>query len=150
MYARIYSDHIRWPYTPDNLRQDEPATSFPARIVPELLAEFGVISVAVDPEPFTDHENDAVRDDPVQENGVWVQHWRLVPCDTERSTQKLSQQQAVIRAERDRLVAQTDWTQGKDIPDSVSQLWAPYRQDLRDVPQQAGFPWTISWPLPPA
>lgn len=150
MYARIYSDHIRWPYTPDNLRQDESSTSFPARIMPELLAEFGVVSVAVDPEPFTDHENDAVRNDPVQENGAWVQHWHLVPLDAERSAQKLAQQQAVIRAERDRLVAQTDWTQGKDIPDSVSQLWAPYRQDLRDVPQQAGFPWTISWPLPPA
>lgn len=150
MYARIYSDHITWPYTLDNLRQDESGTSFPARIMPELLAEFGVVSVSVDPEPFTDHQNDAVRDDPVQENGAWVQHWHLEPLDPERSAQKLSQQQAVVRAERDRLIAQTDWTQGKDIPDAVSQQWASYRQALRDIPQQTGFPWAVSWPQAPA
>ena len=56
---------------------------------------------------------------------------------------------AGIRSERDNLLAQTDWTQGKDISDAVSSVWATYRQALRDIPQQAGFPTTITWPVKP-
>lgn len=54
-----------------------------------------------------------------------------------------------VRAERDRKIAETDWTQGKDIPDNISTKWAVYRQALRDVPKQSGFPWTVQWPTQP-
>jgi hypothetical protein len=51
----------------------------------------------------------------------------------------------VVRAERNRLLDESDWTQLEDaIVDK--QAWVDYRQALRDVPQQAGFPWTINWP----
>ena len=54
-----------------------------------------------------------------------------------------------VRAERDRLLAASDWTQVSDAP--VDQAaWATYRQALRDVPQQAGFPDNITWPEVPA
>lgn len=56
---------------------------------------------------------------------------------------------AQVRAERNARIATTDWTQGKDIPDAVSQPWAVYRQALRDVPSQAGFPWDVQWPAQP-
>jgi len=48
---------------------------------------------------------------------------------------------------RDDLLAKTDWSQGKDIADAVSASWVTYRQALRDVPAQAGFPWNIEWPV---
>lgn len=51
-----------------------------------------------------------------------------------------------VRAERNTLLAQLDWTQGKDIPDSISIPAATYRQALRDITTQAGFPWEITWP----
>jgi len=55
---------------------------------------------------------------------------------------------AQVRAERDRLLADSDWTQVPDAP--VDQAaWATYRQALRDVPQQAGFPDDINWPTTP-
>jgi hypothetical protein len=53
------------------------------------------------------------------------------------------------RIERDKRLAATDWTQHADIPQATKDKWAPYRQALRDVPQQAGFPETIDWPTPP-
>lgn len=54
-----------------------------------------------------------------------------------------------IRYNRDRLLAASDWTQVADAP--VDQAaWATYRQALRDVPQQAGFPDNITWPEVPA
>jgi len=55
---------------------------------------------------------------------------------------------AQIRAERDRLLADSDWTQVPDAP--VDQAaWATYRQALRDVPEQAGFPEDVVWPSKP-
>lgn len=56
---------------------------------------------------------------------------------------------ANVRAQRNEKIAQTDWTQGKDIPENISSKWAAYRQALRDVPAQAGFPWTVQWPNDP-
>lgn len=56
---------------------------------------------------------------------------------------------AAARQQRNALLAASDWTQGKDIPDSVSTAWATYRQQLRDVPAQAGFPLNIQWPVSP-
>jgi len=52
------------------------------------------------------------------------------------------------RTQRDALLSQSDWTQVPDAP--VDQAaWAAYRQALRDLPQQAGFPTEITWPQEP-
>lgn len=52
------------------------------------------------------------------------------------------------RTHRDTLLAQSDWTQVADAP--VDQAaWATYRQALRDVPAQAGFPTDVVWPIEP-
>ena len=51
-----------------------------------------------------------------------------------------------VRATRDTLIAATDWTQCADISAAVASKWAPYRKALRDVPQQAGFPFSVVWP----
>lgn len=59
--------------------------------------------------------------------------------------------QAAIRAARDSLLASADWTQIQDSPltDAEKIAWADYRQALRDVPEQAGFPDTVDWPIAP-
>lgn len=54
-----------------------------------------------------------------------------------------------LRMERDQRIAATDWTQFPDVPESTRALWKPYRQALRDVPQQDGFPHDVIWPDPP-
>jgi hypothetical protein len=52
------------------------------------------------------------------------------------------------RVQRNALLAASDWTQLVDAPvDSFA--WATYRQELRDVPNQPGFPATIVWPTQP-
>lgn len=52
------------------------------------------------------------------------------------------------RYNRDRLLAASDWTQVADAPVDAA-AWATYRQALRDVPRQAGFPENITWPEMP-
>lgn len=56
---------------------------------------------------------------------------------------------AWVRADRDRRLAETDWTQAADVPQATKDKWAPYRQALRDVPQQEGFPFNVVWPEKP-
>ena len=53
-----------------------------------------------------------------------------------------------VRAERSSLLTTSDWTQVADAP--VDQAaWAAYRQALRDVPSQEGFPHSVVWPDKP-
>lgn len=54
------------------------------------------------------------------------------------------------RAKRNALIADTDWTQLSDVPIANRTAWATYRQALRDVPQQVGFPIEITWPSAPS
>lgn len=54
-----------------------------------------------------------------------------------------------IRATRDALMMACDWTQVADAPVDKA-VWAIYRQALRDVPEQAGFPTVVEWPAIPA
>lgn len=56
---------------------------------------------------------------------------------------------AAVRAERDRLLSESDWTQLPDVPAATRSVWATYRQALRDIPQQAGFPANVVWPSKP-
>ena len=53
-----------------------------------------------------------------------------------------------VRAQRAALLQASDWTQLDDSPVD-KQIWANYRQELRDIPQQPGFPWEINWPIAP-
>ena len=56
-----------------------------------------------------------------------------------------------VRGRRSWLLAECDWTQLADAPltDEKKTAYVTYRQALRDVPEQAGFPNTIDWPVDP-
>ena len=55
---------------------------------------------------------------------------------------------AQVRSQRNRLLSECDWTQ---LPDSTAnqQAWANYRQALRDISSQPGFPGAVEWPHDP-
>lgn len=53
-----------------------------------------------------------------------------------------------VRRQRDVLLKGTDWTQVADAPVDQA-VWAAYRQALRDIPQQEGFPDNVVWPVEP-
>jgi len=57
---------------------------------------------------------------------------------------------AAVREQRDYLLAQSDWTQLPDVPDATKTMWATYRQALRDITAQPGFPQDVTWPEKPA
>ena len=65
-----------------------------------------------------------------------------------KNANDLERVQAEVRAQRDSLLTASDWTQIPDVPVDKA-AWATYRQSLRDIPQQSGFPTTVVWPTQP-
>ena len=55
---------------------------------------------------------------------------------------------AVIRAERNALLADSDWMALTDVAPMPS-AWKNYRIALRDLPEQSGFPHSFTWPVKP-
>ena len=53
-----------------------------------------------------------------------------------------------VRAERDRLLAETDYLALSDV--TMSDAWKTYRQNLRDIPAQSGFPNSVTYPTKPS
>lgn len=58
---------------------------------------------------------------------------------------------ASVSQKRQRLLYSTDWTQIPNNPLSTAQqeAWATYRQELRDISQQSGYPFNVVWPVAP-
>jgi hypothetical protein len=53
-----------------------------------------------------------------------------------------------VKTKRNQLLSASDWTQTADAPVD-KQAWALYRQALRDIPEQSGFPENVVWPTSP-
>ena len=56
---------------------------------------------------------------------------------------------SAARRDRDYRHKQSDWTQLPDVPLATKEAWAIYRQALRDITSQSGFPLNIEWPVEP-
>lgn len=67
------------------------------------------------------------------------------PMQDEAATQA---QTDSVRQQRNALLSATDWTQIDDAPVN-KEIWAIYRQVLRDITTQNGFPWNTVWPTQP-
>lgn len=59
---------------------------------------------------------------------------------------------ASIRAARDALLKSCDWVvvRAAEASQQIPPAWIAYRQALRDVPEQAGFPLSVNWPVLPS
>lgn len=65
------------------------------------------------------------------------------------NTQELEEQWNKIRAQRDQLLKDSDWTQIEDYEFDLPNIedWKSYRQALRDLPDTQTNPFDITWPL---
>jgi hypothetical protein len=97
--------------------------------------------------------------------GKWYTKWNLGPSffqteDAEGNVTTAAQNEAAYKASKDAEQAKSvrssrteklkdsDWTQ---LADSTADkaAWATYRQALRDITSQSGFPWEVTWPDAP-
>lgn len=150
MYAKINNGLIeKYPYTIGELRKDNPQVSFPFHIAKETLTEYGMLLVEETEAPAVDSTQDVSEGTPVFKDGKWVQTWDVRYKPQEELDAIKDAKAQSVRNLRDAYLKASDWTQGKDIPEAVSTAWAPYRQALRDITKQSGFPLNVVWPEQP-
>jgi hypothetical protein len=144
-----------------------PNTGFPVQLTEEIINDFGGDIVFEGPQATGGTVYQYSQAAGVEEiNGKWYTKYILGPVFTDRPAtdtepaQTAAEQEAAYKAMKDAEQAKSvrqsrndklkdsDWTQ---IADSTAdkQAWAAYRQALRDVTAQQGFPWTIQWPEQP-
>jgi hypothetical protein len=84
-----------------------------------------------------------------QLDGSWKEQWVRLETTDEYKTAATTRKKQHVLTERQYLLSITDWTQMPDVQLTNRTEWAAYRQLLRDIPEQTGFPFTIEWPNPP-
>lgn len=133
----------------------------------EVLEALGADVVLEGPQATTTPPYEfSYRDGVQQIDGKWYTKYSVGPVFTDRpaegdqpamtaaeqmaayKAQKDADQAKSVREDRNKRLAECDWTQ---LADSTADkaAWATYRQALRDVTKQAGFPWNIDWPVAP-
>lgn len=143
MYLKITNGQPE-KYSIGQLRRDNPNTSFPKQIPDALLAGFEVYPYTVADVTYDPLVQRKVEGQFVQVDGQWTLF--MVAEDIPQSSAE-----SAVRAYRDDLLTNSDWTQMPDGPlsDAAKTEWANYRQQLRDVTSQAEFPYDVTWPTKP-
>jgi hypothetical protein len=144
---------VGYPLMEDNFKQLFPSVTFPRILFPADVEPYGygMYEFSQRPSNLTHYEK-LVEGDPIKDaNGYWRQNWVKVEQTVEEKTETDIARTEFIRKERNLRLALTDWTQLQDVPlsDAQKTAWVKYRQDLRDVSFQVGFPWEITWPAQP-
>lgn len=155
MYAKIVDGAIeRFPYTQSDLLQDHPNTSFPRNMSDAVLETHDMYKVRVLDKPTTydpKTQEPTKNEMPEFVDGEWVLGWYLRQKTDEEIAEYLSRLSQQAYTLRDELLAASDWivVVAYERSEPVPPEWSDYRQALRDVPQQAGFPEFIAWPERP-
>jgi len=103
------------------------------------------------------------RDGVEQISGKWYTKYILGPVFTDTADTTAAEQETAykaskdadqaksVRTSRDDKLKETDWIVIKNLElnANIPGAWEVYRQALRDIPAQSGFPWTITWPTQP-
>jgi hypothetical protein len=145
----------QFPYTLGDLRRDNPQTSFPKKIGDAILASHGIYHVMPETQPEYDslvqalvrdpepHNNETAVDEDTGETyktGRWVIGYTVEDKPQDEA-------EDAVRNQRDRLLSDTDWMALSD--NTMTPEWATYRQALRDITGQTGFPYDVVWSTKP-
>ena len=150
MFAKITNGSVdRFPYSVGELFQDNPNTSFPQQPTSATLASYGVFEVTKKPVPEHDPSTHFFEYGPVPvlENGSWFLLPTVRMLSVDQLAERAASAAASARQTRAGLLTETDWTGLSDV--TMSPAMATYRQALRDIPLQPGFPHSVVWPLKP-
>lgn len=143
---------LQYPYSIANLRTDFPNISFGAISGDQDYSHLGVHPVYVSEQPTIDYTKNLVLGTPILSEGRWIEQWDVVEVSEEERERRVLLLIGNVNQHRMRLLSETDWTQLPDVQMSEEKkaAWTAYRQALRDVTKQPGFPFNVEWPAPPA
>lgn len=133
-------DGVATPYSMWELKRDNPNVSFPEEMTHNALSLWSVYPCVEGLVPSLGECEQATRLEIALIEGIWTQLFgkEFWPQD---------QAERFVREKRATLLADTDWMALSDV--TLSASWSLYRQQLRDITLQVGFPYNITWPIKP-
>lgn len=142
-YARIEENAVvEYPVYEGDIRLRYNNVSFPTPFQPPE----GYERVADVAPPSPTHTQNVSEGTPALVDGVWTRQWVVTDASADEIAARTDAQWTAIRAERNKKLAETDWTQLPDNPLTEYQRaeYAARRQWWRDVTDQPD-PWNIQW-----
>jgi len=123
--------------------------SLPRPITTTFIEGLGYKVVNAGSVPSITAPYEYVADDGIEEiSGAWYTKYKVETYTGDEKTAIDTSTAAFQRGERNRLLEETDWAALSDV--TLSDAMKTYRQALRDVPTQGGFPHTVTWPTKPS
>jgi len=155
MFVKTDSENniLQYPYTIETFKSEHKNVSFPSDISNKLLEKYNVYPVVASEKPEHDKTTQFTypAELPTLIEGVWVLEWLIGEKDEAWIANDLKERKTEVRTIRDDLLTKSDWVtiRSIDINTPVEPEWLEYRQALRDIPLQEGYPWNIEWPADP-
>jgi hypothetical protein len=147
-YARLEDNKIiEYPVYEGDIKLRFPNTSFAIPFEPP--SDYVLVEDVI--RPSIRWDQNIVDGAPQLIEGVWTRTWVVTDATPEQITERTQAKGKNVRADRNKRLADCDWTQLLDTPFTPEERssWALYRETLRMVPEQAGFPWNVEWPPAP-
>ena len=159
LYAEINGNSvITFPYDYDTLVSHNPYTNFSQKDIVTLytgtnanLSGNQLVAVTEEPTPTYNPQTEyiSLNTQPSLVNGIWTLGWTINTLTTDQQSAATVARAVFVRQQRDAKLTACDWTQVSDCPLTNKAEWATYRQALRDLTKETGFPWTMTWPHDP-
>jgi len=150
MFIQIEAGNpVGLPINEHQFRALFPNVSFQKPIASDDVVSRGYAFFQDSPSPEPGRYEIVEESSPVQVNSdLWQKGWSTRSMTDSEVASTDAYQADVSRLQRNARLIQSDWTQFNDSPlsDDDKNAWAKYRSDLRNVPEQSGFPWNIVWP----
>ena len=152
LYIKISDGQVKeYPYSLEKLRDENPNVSFPQTPDENTLQSYGVCKVVGVNRPTVGYAKNVSEALPEFVDGQWVQSWEVTDATSEEIALRLKSLSDKVRSKRDALLSDSDWVVIKSVEGAtqVPSAWATYRQELRDITNQTGFPAEVVWPTKP-
>lgn len=130
-----------------NLAAAFPNSSLPASLTQDDFDALGVDPVFEAPQPEHTQFQVVYRDGVEEIKGKWYTKYSVSDMDQETIDALTAARWDSVRSERNKRLADCDWTQLPDAPVDAA-VWTSYRQELRDITAQDD-PFNIVWPTEP-
>ena len=142
---------VRHIHDVEPTRWDENNFCRVAKLTPEQVEHFGVHQLKLVTPPYFDPATQTREHGPaLLIDGVWTQNYIVSELDPDASAARIEAQWSVVRNERNKMIADTDWWVTKAVENGavIAAEQSVYRQALRDITEQEN-PFNITWPEKP-
>lgn len=153
-YVRIKDNETIFPYSLFQFRRDFPYVSIVGASLVDVDQNFlksnGIYDVKIKNPPSYDRKTEKLS--PIileKEDDVYYTKYEVISLNQKELEEVRENEIREVIQKRNQLLQNSDWTQLEDSP-ADKESWRVYRQALRDISLQNGYPFEVIWPSAPA